>query len=116
MNTKKENTVLTRQFLDDWSDRCDIPYCKMQEIYDAMKETLKEYIDQRKGVQLSNFLQIVPIERSKQVSYHDLKTGQRVTKERSLPFSFRAKLSDYLKYPYPYSDYPERKLKNAEKE
>jgi len=114
MNKKKDNIVLTKEFLDDWSDRCDIPMTKMKEIYDALKETLKQYVDQKRGVQLSNFIQLIPTKRTTQTSYHDIVTGERITKDRELPFVFKLKLSDYLKYPYPYTDYPERKIKNKQ--
>ena len=108
----KQNIILTPQFLDDWSDRCNLPVTQMKEIYNALKETLKSYVDERKEVQLANFIYLTPKEMTPTIHFHNVKTGERVTKKRTLPFAYKARLSQYLKYPYPYDEYD---LNHAEK-
>lgn len=100
MNVKKENAVLIPEFLNDWSDRCDIPYIKIQEIYDALKETWKSYIDAGRPVQLNNFLQLLPSHFQDTITFNDLRSKTRVTMQRQHPIQYKCKLSNYLRYPY----------------
>ena len=66
-------------------------------------------------VALSNLLLTIN-QKSKEINTLrcDVMNNCTITKDRELPFVFKPKLSDYLKYPYPYTDYPERKIKNKQ--
>ena len=93
------NTILTKEFIERWGDKCDIPTTKMKEIFGSLKDTLKEYINEGKEIQLVNMFKVFPCTRSERVKYRDAKSGEVKEKERNKKEVYRCVLAPYLKYP-----------------
>ena len=99
MKQENTHTVLTQEFLERWGDRCDIPTVKMKEIYEELKNTLGDYVKQGCNIRLSNLFKISLFGRSETVNYRNVRTGERLVKNRTNRQVYRCTLAPKLRYP-----------------